>query len=142
MDGAAVLLDTCVIIWIAAGARLSVPATDAIDRAVRASVVLVSPVSAWEIGLLARRGRGPSGTQFVPDPKSWFATFMTGAGVRLAPFTPDMAIDSSGLPGSLHDDPADRMIVSTARHLGVPVVTRDRRIVAYGLEGHVTVIPC
>jgi PIN domain nuclease of toxin-antitoxin system len=56
--------------------------------------------------------------------------------------TPDIAIDSSFLPGNLHGDPGDRLIVATARHLEAPVVTRDRNIIAYARAGHVRVIPC
>jgi PIN domain nuclease of toxin-antitoxin system len=42
----------------------------------------------------------------------------------------------------LHGDPGDRLIVTTARHLGLPIVTRDRRIVAYAAQGHAAVVPC
>ena len=63
-------------------------------------------------------------------------------GNREASFTPEIAIDASFLPGELHGDPADRLIVASARHLGVPIVTLDRRIIAYGRDGHLQVIPC
>ena len=46
------------------------------------------------------------------------------------------------LPGELRGDLAGRLILTSARHLGVPVVTRDPRIIAYGRDGHVQVIPC
>ena len=67
---------------------------------------------------------------------------MAGAGISEASFTPEIAIDASFLPGDLHGDLADRLIVTSARHLGVPIVARDRRIIAYGRDGHVQVIPC
>jgi PIN domain nuclease of toxin-antitoxin system len=67
---------------------------------------------------------------------------MAGAGIRPAPLTPDIAIDASQLPGEPHGDPADRMIVATARHLGASVVTRDSRILAYARRGHVAAIRC
>jgi PIN domain nuclease of toxin-antitoxin system len=67
---------------------------------------------------------------------------MAGPGIREAPFHPDIAIDSSWLPGEVHGDPADRLIIATARHLGLPVVTRDRKIIAYAEDGEVAVIPC
>jgi PIN domain nuclease of toxin-antitoxin system len=60
----------------------------------------------------------------------------------LAPFTPDIAIDASHLPGDAHDDPADNMIVASARQLGVPVVTRGARILAYTRRSHVAAIRC
>jgi PIN domain nuclease of toxin-antitoxin system len=67
---------------------------------------------------------------------------MAGPGIRPAPFTPDIAIDASNLPGEMHGDPADQMIVATARHLGVPVVTRDTRILTYARRGHMAATRC
>lgn len=139
----ALLLDTCAVIWLANGDPLSAEASRAITGAGETDGILVSPVSAWEVGMLSRirPDRGPA-IQFMPDPKTWFARVMAGAGIRAAAFTPDIAVDAYHLPGSFHGDPADRLMVSTARHLGVPIVTRDRKIVAYAQAGHVAVIAC
>ncbi len=140
---AAVLLDTCAVIWLANGDRLRQQAAEAIVTAGLSDGILVSPVSAWEVGLLARpRGSQRVQVQFLPDPKTWFTRVMGGPGIRSAPFTPDIAIDASHLPGDVHGDPAHLMIVATARHLGVPVVTRDARILAYARRGHVAAIRC
>ena len=67
---------------------------------------------------------------------------MAGPGIGAAPFHPDIAIDASWLPGEPHGDPADRLIIATARHLGIPIVTRDRKIAAYARTGEVSVIVC
>src|SRR5215469_3269306 len=128
----AVLLDTCAVIWLANGDKLRQQAIDAIIEAGILGGVLVSPISAWEVGLLARPREGRHASlQFLPDAKAWFARILAGPGVRLAPLTPDIALDASHLPGDTHGDPADNMIVASARQLGVPVVTRDARILAY-----------
>lgn len=82
------------------------------------------------------------GLQFLPDPKTWFAKFMAGPAIREAAFTPSIAIDASHLPGNLHGDPGDRIIVATARHLNAPVVTRDTKIIDYAEAGHVRVVRC
>lgn len=138
-----VLLDTCAVIWLANGDRLHHQATEAIIAAGLTSGIFVSPISAWEVGLLAQPSRRDSpASEFLPTPKAWFARVMTGPGIRPAPFTPDIAIDASYLPGDIHGDPADRMIVATARQLGIPVVTRDARILAYARRGHVVAIRC
>jgi PIN domain nuclease of toxin-antitoxin system len=50
----------------------------------------------------------------------------------VASITPEIAVDSSRLPGDFHGDPADRILVATARSLGVPLLTRDRKLVEYG----------
>jgi PIN domain nuclease of toxin-antitoxin system len=137
------MLDTCAVIWLANGDRLRQQAVDAIVAAGLSGSIFVSPVSAWEVGLLARpRGRSGAPLQFLPDPKAWFAQVMAGPGIRPAAFTPDIAIDASHLPGEPHGDPADLMIVATARQLGVPVVTRDARILAYARRGYVAAIRC
>ena len=139
----AVLLDTCAVIWLANGDPLASSATDAIVHAGLADGVFVSPASAWEIGLLSKPKRGRNlAVQFLPDPKTWFARVMAGPAIREATLTPEIAIDASFLPGELHGDSGDRLIVTTARHLGVPVVTRDQRIIAYGRNGHVQIVPC
>jgi PIN domain nuclease of toxin-antitoxin system len=67
---------------------------------------------------------------------------MAGPGIRQATLTPAIAIDASYLPGELHGDPGDRLLIATARHLGMPIVTRDRRIIAYAEAGWVRVIAC
>jgi len=139
---AAVLLDTCAVIWLAAGAPMTPSALDAIAAAAAENGVLVSPVSAWEIGLLSRPRPGRPALQFLPEPTTWFARLLEAPGLRLTPLQPGPAIEASHLPGIMPGDPGDRLIVATARHLGVPVVTRDRAILAYGAEGHVRVLPC
>jgi PIN domain nuclease of toxin-antitoxin system len=141
--GGAVLLDTCAIIWLANGESLAPLAVASIVHAGLHDGIFVSPISAWEIGMLSRARPGRVDTvRFTPDPKTWFARFMAGPGIREALFNPDIAISSSWLPGDAPSDPADRLIIATARHLALPVVTRDRKIVAYARSGEVAVIVC
>jgi PIN domain nuclease of toxin-antitoxin system len=113
----------------------------AITHAAADKGVFVSPISAWEIGLLSRPRSGRA-VAFLPDPATWFARFMTAPGIRLAPFTPDMAIAASHLPEPLHGDPADRLLIATARHLSLPIVTRDCRVLDYAGAGRLKAIAC
>jgi PIN domain nuclease of toxin-antitoxin system len=139
----AVILDTCAVIWLANGDPLAPEALAAIVHAGLAEGIHVSPASAWEIGMLSKSKPGRMAVlQFLPDPKTWFSTFMAGPGLKEAAITPAIAIDSSYLPGELHGDPGDRLIIATARHLGMPIVTRDSKIIAYSKSGLVAVIPC
>jgi PIN domain nuclease of toxin-antitoxin system len=141
-QSSAVLLDTCAVLFVANAEPMALPALTRILHAARTGGVLVSPISAWEIGLLARPKRGRSLTDFQPDPRTWFESVLHRRGFRQAPFTPTIAIAASFLPGDFHGDPADRMLVATARDLGVSLVTRDARIRAYGRAGHVEVVAC
>ena len=135
-----VLLDTCASIWLFEQQPMSPASLHAIRAAAGLARVLVSPVSAWEIGLLARRARGT--LSFQPSPQGWFSDLLALPGMRVTPLSSTAAIAASYLPGQLHGDPADRLLIATARELDVPIVTRDRRILAYAAQGHVQAIAC
>lgn len=132
-----VLLDTCAALWIADDAAISAAAADALDRAASAgATTYVSPITAWEIGQLVARRR----LQLLMTPEKWFRRLVEV--VRLAEMPPELLIASSSLPGSPPRDPADRIIVATARDLGATLITRDRALLTYGEEGHVSVLAC
>lgn len=133
------LLDTCAVIFIAEGETLKASAIEALDAAHRASVpTYISPISAWEVGLLTSRKR----IQLVTTPQRWFARLFAFANMRLADMSPDLLIASSFLPGAPPRDPADRIIAATARDLGCTLITRDRALLDYGEQGHVRVVGC
>ena len=138
----ALLLDTHAAIWLAEG-QLSDAVIAHVVAAGLADGVFVSPVSAWEIGLLARpRPNGLPAVTFKPDPQSWFATLLSQSIIREAALTARIAIDSAFLPHPFHSDPADRLLVATARNMDIPLLTRDQRILDYSAAGHVQALPC
>lgn len=137
----AVLLDTCAAISLVNRRPMREEAQAAMRAASVGDGIFVSPVTAWEIGLLSRPGRGQS-VEFRPDARAWMQRLLDGPSIRSAPFTFDIALESSTLPEPFHADPADRLLVATARHMYLPFVTSDRRIIAYGAAGHVNVVPC
>ena len=61
----------------------------------------------------------------------WLHAALAYPGMTLLPLTPEIAADACCLPGSFHNDPADQIIVATARAHGSQLVTMDRRILAY-----------
>ena len=133
------LLDTCAVIWMGENDALSDAAVSALDSAAdRSEQVAISPISAWEIGMLASKGRFASP---IP-PGQWFARFVSGGNYRLPSLSPDVLIGSSFLPGKPPNDPIDRIIIATARDNGLTLITRDRAIIDYGAAGHVNVIEC
>ncbi len=133
------LLDTCAVIWMTERAPLAPAAIEALRASnERAAITFISPITAWEIGLLASRGR----VQMLIKPERWFANLFEVPGVQLADMPPEILIASSYLPGDPPRDPADRIIVATARDLGATLITRDRALLDYGEQGHVNVVEC
>lgn len=133
------LLDTCALLWTAAGAARGEAARQAL-RAAHADGIeaAISPISAWEIGLLAARGR----IVLAEAPQRWFARLLALPGVAPAAMPPEVLIAASALPEGLHGDPADRILVATAREYGYRLLTADRRILDYAEQGHVMAQPC
>ena len=101
-------------------------------------ITYVSPITAWEVGMLTSRGR----LQLLIRPERWFSNLFEVPGVRLAEMSPDVLIASSFLPGKPPKDPTDRIIAATARELGATLITRDRALLDYGAQGHVAVLEC
>jgi PIN domain nuclease of toxin-antitoxin system len=132
------LLDTCAAIWIVED-RISQSASDALTESWQSSVpTYVSPITAWEIGLLAASGRFKS-----PDPPArWFQRVLDLPNVKLAELPPRVLLESSFLPGSPPRDPADRIICATARDFGFAVMTRDRALLAYAKQGYLSATGC
>ena len=130
------VLDTHVLIWLVNGsARLGARAKRAIERAGRNNEIFVSAITPMEIGMLVAKSR----LALSKDVLDWINEALTQPGIALLPLSPEIAIGSTRLPGSPHGDPADRVIIATARQLGVPLVTADRKILAYSREGHLQV---
>jgi PIN domain nuclease of toxin-antitoxin system len=132
------LLDTCAALWIVSGI-LPQKAADALTEAHRAGQpTYVSPIIAWEVGILARKGRFRSSL----SPHRWFEVLMGLPGAALAELSPRVLLDSSFLPGKFHLDPGDRIIAATAREYDFTVMTRDRALLDYANDGHLSAIEC
>ena len=133
------ILDTHVWIWLMTGAKelRNSPCLSLIDRAMTYSGIRISAISVWEAGMLEAKGR----IEFSMDCLDWVKESLRAPGVSLAPITPEIAIESSRLPGRFHGDPADRIIVSTARALGATLISHDKNIISYGKRKHAKVLP-
>jgi PIN domain nuclease of toxin-antitoxin system len=126
-DGRALLVDTHVWIWYVDGAPLSTPLEALLRRANAEHRLLVSDISAWEVATKASRGR----LDLAVDPAFWIHRAERMPGIVLVPLDREMLLLGAMLPGTIHGDPADRMIVATALLRACPLVTADRRIVDY-----------
>ena len=132
------LLDTHAAIWFSRD-ELTTWASEKLDEGARSGVATyVSPITAWEVGLLVSLRR----IDLTATPQRWFRGVLATPGVQLAELSPDILIAASFLPGAPPRDPADRILLATARELAATLVTRDRALLAYGAEGYVSVLAC
>lgn len=133
-----VLLDTHVWVWYVEGdrARFSSRIEPVVEAAAESGDVMVSAISVWEVAQLDALRR----LELALDVRSWVARALSLPGIQLRGLSPSVAIESTRLPGTPHRDPADRILVATARVTGAALVTCDARILAYAKHGHVRAI--
>jgi PIN domain nuclease of toxin-antitoxin system len=133
------LLDSCTIIWIMEERDVKPPAAEAIDAAAEhGESLFVSPLTAWEYGMLFAKGR----LRFPVTPQEYWRRVVALKGIRLAPMPPEILIASWYLPDLPLRDPWDRIIAATAREYGFTVMTRDRALLDYAREGHLSALEC
>ena len=133
------LLDTCTCMWLMDNSPMTEVAVAAIDECADTRRPLyVSPISAWEVGNLERKGRFKA----TLPARRWFENLRSAPGVMLCELTADILFESCFLPGKLHKDPADRIIAATAREFGYTVMTRDRPLLDYAKEGYLSAVEC
>ena len=137
-EPAPVLLDTHYWIWMQLGeaGHFTERMLTAIRHTAASGSLLLSIISVWELGMLEAKGR----IRLKPSCEEWVREALATPGLVLAPLTAEIALDSSRLPGPFHGDPADRIIVATARRMGARLMTRDRKLLQYGRKGHVAVL--
>lgn len=132
-----ILLDTHVWVWLMSGTeRLRPKARELVREAMKLSNIRVSIISVWEVAMLEAKQR----LALSSDCTTWVDQALNAPGVSLATLTAGAAIGSSRLPGEFHGDPADRIIVASARDLQATLLTRDRRILDYSKQGHVKAV--
>jgi PIN domain nuclease of toxin-antitoxin system len=120
------LLDTHVLLWwLSDPDRLSPAQRDAVARVHAESPLLVSDISLWEVAMLHNLGR----IRLTIPLREWLGKAAAPPLVRRHGISPAIAAEVAALPDSFHRDPADRILVATARVLGATLLTQDRRIV-------------
>jgi len=132
-----ILLDTHVLIWFFEGTEeLRPEARDVIESFGRTDEVFASVITFWELGILAAKNR----IRLSEPITEWTKEVIGWPGLSVAALTPSIAVESSFLPQGIHADPADRVLIATARSLDATLVTHDARILRYGEQGHVKVM--
>jgi PIN domain nuclease of toxin-antitoxin system len=129
---ALLLLDTHVVLWATFNeTRLGRQAAKSINLASREDRLAISAITPWEIGLLASKKR----INLHKDALDWIRETLAKPGVNLVPLEPEIAVASTRLPFEMHADPADRILVATARHQGATLVTADTALLEFSKKG-------
>ncbi len=133
-----VLLDTCALLWLLEEAPLDSEAVEHIDAAAHNSNLWVSPISAWEVGVLSARGA----LVLSMPVETWFEQILELPGISLAELRPGIFIESSFLPGEAPGDIADTLMAASARAYGLTLLTRDKALLDYAAKGYIQAMAC
>jgi len=139
MPEAGLLLDTHCWVWMQLGlsGRFSPASLRTIERAARTGELGVSVISVWEVGMLESKGR----LELRMSCAQWIRAALATPGLSLIPLNTEIAIESSRLPGNYPGDPADRILIATARVTGAKLMTKDDKMLDYSKQGHARIVP-
>ena len=123
------LLDTPVLVWAVEGdeRRIGRQARRLIEHAESTGAVAVSPVTLFEITALHVAGR----LRLARPVERWIRESLEDTDIRIAELSPASAVDAGHIPRTALEDPADRLLVATARHLDAVFLTADTRVLDY-----------
>jgi PIN domain nuclease of toxin-antitoxin system len=129
-----IVLDTHIWIWWIHGDKCLKDDTLQLLRTGEQQGLGVSAISCWEVAKLVECQR----LELPCSVNDWIAQALTYPGIQLLNLSPEIAIESTQLPQPFHRDPADQIIVATARIYDCPLVTVDKKIQLYP---HITILP-
>jgi PIN domain nuclease of toxin-antitoxin system len=132
------LLDTHCWVWSQFGHdhEFSASGLATLRHAAADRILLVSVISVWEVALLESKRR----LHLNMNCLEWVRQALETPGLTLVPLTPEIGVDSTRLPGEMHADPADRILVATARNIGARLMTRDQTLLEYGRKRHARIV--
>jgi PIN domain nuclease of toxin-antitoxin system len=122
------ILDTHIWYWFVIGDEtLSKKTIENINQAALNDSLYLSAISVWEVAMLENKNR----IHFKIPTLQWVEQALKEIPIQLLPLTPAIAVESCHLE-DFHGDPADRIIVATARVENLTLLTRDKKIQYYG----------
>jgi PIN domain nuclease of toxin-antitoxin system len=132
------ILDTHSWIWAINGDRKIQKSgfLNHIQNSVQNNSLIISSISLWEVAMLISKGR----IILTENTIDWMNNASSAPGLSVHPITSEIAYESTVLPDSFHGDPADRLIVATARVLNATLLTFDQEIIKYAKRGYVNII--
>ncbi len=131
------LLDTHIFLWLILGSK-NLRERRALETAAAFGGLLISTITCWEIGMLTSRGR----LNFGMSCQDWIEQALKAPGLKTLDISPRIAVEASYLPGKFQGDPADKILIATARVKNIILATRDKQIWQYSEKGFVNVLPC
>ena len=132
-----ILLDTHPLVWFFLGdKKLGAKTCNLIASAIDQREAAVSPISFWEIGMLTSKGR----LQLGRAAREWTDLVLASGDIPVAQMSALTALAAGELPNDIHGDPADRLVIATSVAMNCPLVTADRKILAYAAAGHLQAI--
>lgn len=129
------LLDTHSWIWITNGDKnlRNASTLKLIEECSNSASLFIASISIWETAMLESKGR----IRFPHSCLEWIQGATGMPGLTVVEISPIVAVEASRLPGHFHGDPADRIIVATARTEGMTLITQDAKILDYARAGYV-----
>jgi PIN domain nuclease of toxin-antitoxin system len=129
------ILDTHILIWYIEGINLSEPQVELIDKMREKSSVYISAISIWEIALLVSKER----IALSIDIDEWIQRVASITGLNLMDLSIPILTQSCTLLNYEHKDPADRMIIASARSINAHLITLDQKIIDYADKGYLKI---
>jgi PIN domain nuclease of toxin-antitoxin system len=122
-----ILLDTHTWIWSHSATKLLSDNVKILIKQTQTDQRAIASISIWEFAMMVTKGR----INVKIDPKRWLNNAIGNSGLQVIELTPEIAMESCNLPGDFHKDPADQIIVATARTHNLTLLTKDRKIIEY-----------
>jgi PIN domain nuclease of toxin-antitoxin system len=131
------ILDTHVWIWLINGDEKIRKAgfLTPINNALKSHSIIIPAICTWEISMLVAKNR----ISLTENTLEWINKASSAPGISIFPLSPEVAYESTILPGEFHGDPADRMIVATARVTNGTLLTFDRQMINYAKKGYIKI---
>jgi PIN domain nuclease of toxin-antitoxin system len=121
------LLDTHIWIWWNMRPDALSTKTKHIIEGGKYDELLLSAISIWEFSKLLEKKR----ITISCDGMKWISEALNMPRLRVVELSPEIMWQSTRLPQPFHDDPADQMIVATARAENAALLTADALIRRY-----------
>ncbi|NRB11565.1 MAG: type II toxin-antitoxin system VapC family toxin [Rickettsiaceae bacterium] len=130
------ILDTHVLLWYVEGIQLKNNIINLIDSKRHLGKVFISSISIWEIALLSIKGK----IVFSIPVKEWIDQVLSTLELKIIELKHNILIESCELLNYPHKDPADRMIIASARETNAHLLTADKKIIDYHKQGYLKAV--